>query len=131
MATKFVRSRSDRVIAGVCGGLGNYWKIDPIFIRLGLIFLGVLTAIVPMVLVYIICWIIIPLEPANEIEIPTFKKLRRSKTDRKIAGLCGGLAEYLGCDPTPVRLLTVIVAIFTGIIPLVAAYLIGWIIVPE
>lgn len=42
------------------------------------------------------------------------KKLYRSQTDRKLCGVCGGIAEYLGIDSTVVRLLWVILAIFFG-----------------
>lgn len=59
------------------------------------------------------------------------KKLYRSRTNRKIAGVCGGLAEYLDIDPTIIRLISVFILIFTGLIPLLIAYLIAWVIVPE
>lgn len=41
------------------------------------------------------------------------KKLYRSKKDRVFAGVCGGIGEYLGVDPTVIRLLAVILG-FTG-----------------
>ena len=59
------------------------------------------------------------------------KKLYRSKKDRIIAGICGGIAEYTETDPTVWRLLWVLVTIFTGVLPGIAAYLIAWIIIPE
>jgi phage shock protein C len=59
------------------------------------------------------------------------KKLYRSAVDRKIAGICGGLGEYFSVDPTLIRLAFVLVALITAIIPMIAAYLIGWIIIPE
>lgn len=58
------------------------------------------------------------------------KKLRKSATDRKISGVCGGVAEYLGLDPTWVRLGWAAITLFacgTGII----AYIIAAIIIPE
>ena len=56
------------------------------------------------------------------------KKLYKSRTDRKIAGVCGGLAEYLDIDPTIVRLAAVFFAFWgAGLI----AYLVGWIMIPE
>jgi len=42
------------------------------------------------------------------------KKLYRSKTDRRIAGVCGGLAEYLGIDSLVVRLIFLAMLIFGG-----------------
>ncbi|MGA3243635.1 MAG: PspC domain-containing protein [Bacteroidota bacterium] len=59
------------------------------------------------------------------------KRLYRSHTDKKIAGLCGGLGEYLNVDPTVVRLATVLGCIVTGIIPFIVGYIIAWVIVPE
>ena len=59
------------------------------------------------------------------------KKLYRSKDDRKIAGICGGLGEMFLIDPTLIRLLFVFVGFVTGGAPIIIAYIIGWIIIPE
>ena len=59
------------------------------------------------------------------------RRLCRSRTDSMIAGVCGGIAEYLVVDSTLVRLLYVIVTMLTGIIPGIVLYFIAWIIVPE
>ena len=58
------------------------------------------------------------------------KKLYRSKTNRMIAGLCGGLGEYFNIDPTIVRLLAVLGFFFTAS-GVFWAYIILWIVVPE
>lgn len=58
------------------------------------------------------------------------KRLYRSRKDRKIAGICGGLGEYLELDPTLVRLILVFLAFLTGILPAILAYLISWAIIP-
>lgn len=42
------------------------------------------------------------------------KKLYRSRTDKKICGVCGGLAKYLDCDSTIVRLATIFLALWAG-----------------
>lgn len=57
------------------------------------------------------------------------KKLMRSTTDRMVAGVCGGLAEYFNIDATLVRALFVIVTLFGGSGILI--YLILWIVMPE
>ena len=57
------------------------------------------------------------------------KRLYRSKKERMIAGVCGGIAEYLDTDPTIIRLLWVVGSFFWGIG--IIAYLAAWIIVPE
>ncbi|MEL7590678.1 MAG: PspC domain-containing protein [Anaerolineaceae bacterium] len=57
------------------------------------------------------------------------KKLYRSLIDRKIAGVCGGLGQYFGIDPTLVRLLFVLGLIFVG--GTLLAYVILAIVIPE
>lgn len=58
----------------------------------------------------------------------TYKKLYRS-TDRKIAGVCGGLAEYLNVDPTVVRIIYLLL-VLCGCVG-VLVYLIMWLVMPE
>jgi phage shock protein C len=62
---------------------------------------------------------------------PRPRQLMRSRSDRKIAGVCAGLAQYLGLDIALMRILTVFVTFMAGIFPGVIAYLLAWIIVPE
>jgi phage shock protein PspC (stress-responsive transcriptional regulator) len=57
------------------------------------------------------------------------KKLYRSLADRKIGGVCGGLAEYFAIDPTIIRLLFVLGLLLVG--GTFWAYIIMWIIIPE
>ncbi|MDR3446132.1 MULTISPECIES: PspC domain-containing protein [Dyella] len=57
------------------------------------------------------------------------KRLHRSLTDRKIAGVCGGVAEYLGWDSTLVRLLWVVLTLLGGSGVLI--YIVLWIVMPE
>jgi phage shock protein C len=59
------------------------------------------------------------------------KRIYRSQEDRKIGGILGGLGELFDIDPTLLRLLFVFIGLATGVIPLVVAYLIGWIIIPR
>ena len=58
---KLYRSRKERIIAGICGGLAEYFGIDPVWIRLFFI-LFFLTLGVALI-VYIILWVIVPLAP--------------------------------------------------------------------
>ena len=59
------------------------------------------------------------------------KKLHRSKKNRVIAGVCGGLAEYLDTDPVLIRVLWVLITIFSGFVLGIIAYLVCWVIIPE
>jgi phage shock protein C len=54
----------------------------------------------------------------------------RSATNNKIAGVCGGLAEYMDLDSTVVRLVWVLVTFFTGIVFGIIAYLVAWMVMP-
>jgi len=58
------------------------------------------------------------------------KKLHRSRKDQKLAGVIGGLGEYLDMDSNVLRLLTILIGFFTGIIPVLVTYLIAWAILP-
>ena len=59
-----------------------------------------------------------------------YKQLNRSTSNRMIAGVCAGLGDYLGIDPTIIRLLTVL-AFFTGFSGIVLVYLVMAIVIPE
>ncbi|MGA7292624.1 MAG: PspC domain-containing protein [Terriglobales bacterium] len=63
--------------------------------------------------------------------LPTPKKLMRSRTDRKIGGVCAGLAEYLELDVSLVRILWFFITLACGIVPGIVAYVLAWIIIPE
>jgi phage shock protein PspC (stress-responsive transcriptional regulator) len=56
------RSRSDRKIAGVCGGLAKHFGLDPTYVRIGYVLLSILSAAFPGTLVYLILWWLIPEE---------------------------------------------------------------------
>ncbi len=59
---RLYRSRQQRMLAGICGGLGEYSNMDPTIIRVLFVVLGVLS-FSAFAIVYILMWIIIPEEP--------------------------------------------------------------------
>jgi len=59
------------------------------------------------------------------------KRLYRSRKNKVFAGICGGVGEYFNIDPILIRLIWVLVVIFTGFFPGVLAYIIAIFIVPE
>jgi phage shock protein C len=215
---KLYRSGSDRVLGGVCGGLGQYFDVDPLLFRVGWVVLTLMGGVgVPA---YIAAWIFLPEDPAAiaarsqnpggsaatakapdpersrklgllagavlvclgagllfdefgwyYLRVPHFlridldlivplilvgfgiylianrggvrlkrmplraatgsgKRLQRSVEDRRIAGVCGGLADYFGVDSTWVRLGAIFLALFTHLIG-VLAYLAWMIALPE
>ena len=58
------------------------------------------------------------------------KRLYRSRTDRQLTGVLGGVSEYLGLDPSLVRIVYVIVTILTGFVPGIFLYIIMAFVVP-
>ncbi|HVS58628.1 MAG TPA: PspC domain-containing protein [Candidatus Saccharimonadales bacterium] len=59
------------------------------------------------------------------------KRLYLSDTDKKIAGVCGGLAEYMEVDSTLIRVGWIVLTIFTAVVPGILAYLLMAIIMPH
>lgn len=57
------------------------------------------------------------------------KKLRKSR-EKLIAGVCGGIAEWIGWDPTVVRVLYVLVSILSVAFPGILVYIILWFVMP-
>ena len=59
------------------------------------------------------------------------KRLYLSSNDRKISGVCGGIAESYDLDPTVVRLVAVFLCVATGIVPLAVTYIVARFIMPK
>jgi phage shock protein C len=127
---RLYRDRWDKKIAGVCGGLGQLLSLDPTIVRLLLIIICIFTGILPLLVLYIIAWMLIPLGPPTYIQFEC-KRLYRSVRDRKIGGICGGIAESLKIDATIVRIVMLFAMLLTGFFPLLIAYIIGTVIIPE
>jgi len=61
---RLYRARNERMLGGVCGGLGQFFRIDPTFVRLGLVFL---TLVWPTTLiVYLVLMLVVPEEPLGQ-----------------------------------------------------------------
>ena len=117
------RSMQDRKIAGVCGGLGDYFDIDPVFFRL--VFLLSIFAGGLGVLAYLVMWIMVP---AQEGARRGTHLLRLSATDRKVGGVCGGLGEFFELDPLLFRVAFVVLAFVGGLGVLL--YVMLWLVIP-
>ena len=126
---KLFRDRWDKKICGVCGGLAQILKIDPTILRMLAVIVCIFTGFLPCLIVYIIASLTIPLGPRSYVQL-SCKKLYRSKKNRKIAGVCGGIAEFIKIDPSLVRIIVIVLMIITGILPVFISYIIGSIIIP-
>jgi phage shock protein C len=130
---RLTRSTAEAKIAGVCAGLADYFEVDVVLVRTAwLVFSIVPGAIIGGVLAYLAAWLLMPERDAASAVTDRGRRLTLSAGDRKIAGVCGGIAEYFGVDATPIRLLWVILSILFGaVIGGVIAYLAAWLIMPR
>jgi phage shock protein C len=126
------RSRTQGKIAGVCAGIADYLDVDVVLVRAAWLALSIVPgAIIGGVLAYIAAWLVMPEATVNE-AVSVRRRLTRSETDKKIAGVCGGLAEYFDVDATAVRLGWCVVSILCGaVVGGVVAYLVAWFIIPR
>ena len=123
----FHRLSGQKKIAGVCAGLGEYFEIDPVFFRLFFLvslFFGGLGA-----LIYVLLWIMAPEKAGPEGAPGSGKDLHLSRANRKIAGVCGGLGEWLDVDPVFLRVGFVLLALFGGLG--IVVYVVLWLFVPR
>jgi phage shock protein PspC (stress-responsive transcriptional regulator) len=124
--TKFYLDRSHKKLGGVASGLAHYLGIDPVWTRLAFIG-GVFLTGGFAFLAYLVAWIAAP--ASADLGDYRVKRLRRSATDNKIAGVASGLAKYLGIDETLVRLLFVGGLFVKGVtLPI---YLLLWLLMPK
>ena len=63
---RLYRSTKDRMLGGVCGGIAERFHWDPSLVRLAIVFIGLITAVLPVFITYLIAWIIIPERPQEQ-----------------------------------------------------------------
>lgn len=122
---RLYRLPEDKKIGGVCAGLGEYFDLDPVFFRLFflvLLFFGGIGLIA-----YIVMWIMVPMKGEARAAAAA-RRLYLSQTDRKIAGVCGGLGEFLDVDPILFRVTFVVLAFFGGVG--IVLYIALWLVMP-
>lgn len=122
---KLVRDRSHKVLGGVCGGLGHYFGIDPVWPRL--IFALLTLGYGGGLLIYIILWVVLPIEALEEES--GVKKMYRNPESKVLGGVAGGIAAFFGSEVVLIRILFVIMAFFGGFG--IILYIILWISIPE
>ena len=130
---RLVRRPDEGKIGGVCAGLADYFHTDVALVRAAWVVLSIWPgAVVLGVVAYLAAWLLMPrAETADGAFAASQPRLMRSRADRRIAGICGGLAEYFDVDPTIVRVTWVILSIVAGAVVFgVVAYLIAWFIIP-
>ena len=128
---RLTRRPSEGKLGGVCAGIARYLDTDPTIVRLAWVILSVVPGfVIGGLIAYAAAWALLPVD-GTEVRTVTARRLQRSTMDRKIAGVCGGLAEYFGVDSTLLRIAAVVLAIYPGaIICGVLVYLIAWFVMP-
>jgi phage shock protein C len=124
---RLYRSANDRKLGGVCGGMAEYFGVDSSIVRFVTLLLAIFTGV--GFIAYFVAWLVMPLGPeAPAVQHAPGRRLRRSVTDRKIGGVCGGVAHYLDLDPTVVRVVWLLMVMVggTGLL----AYLVAWFVLP-
>ena len=130
---RLYRNSSAGRIAGVCAGIAEYFDADVTLVRLVWVVLSVVPGgFVGGLVAYVTAWAIMSDASVPSSETPGTRRLTRSTTDRKLAGVCGGLAEYFQVDSTLVRVIWAILTIIPGAIVLgIVAYGVAWFIMPD
>ena len=119
------RDQKRKILGGVCAGLGSYFNVDPLWIRL--LFAALLFVYGVTALIYIVMWIIVP--GSYELDEPQGKKMFRDPERKVIGGVSGGIAAYLGLDIILVRVLFILLTFAGGLG--VFLYIIFWVCLPE
>lgn len=120
------RDTKRKTIAGVCAGIANYMKIDPVWIRLAFLVLTLVYGIT--IVAYIILWFILP-ESSDLPEHKSAKKMFRDPDRKVLAGVCAGFAAYFNVEVIVVRLIFILLVFAGG--AGVIAYVVLWMILPQ
>ena len=104
-----MRSRTDRKLFGVSGGLAEYFNVDSSIVRLIFIALFIMGSI--GLWAYLIAALIMPLNPSDDVFVCE-RRLYRSRSNSKLFGVAGGIAAYLNADSTLVRLIVALSCLF-------------------
>src|ERR1700681_2106752 len=127
----FRRSARGR-IAGVCAGIAEYFDADVTVVRLVWVILSIVPGgFVGGLVAYIAAWAVMPDTSGPEVIKAGARRLTRSVIDRKLAGVCGGIAEYLAVDSTAIRVAWIVLTVVPGAVVLgLVAYVVAWFIMP-
>lgn len=126
-------STRNRIIAGICGGIAETYNIDPTLVRLLFVIISLFYG--TGIIIYITLLLIMPKEKEfeDDLEIKpqekNSRKIYRLYKGKMIAGVCNGLAEIGHIDVTLLRLIFVLVTLFSSGIAAIL-YLLLWMFVP-
>jgi len=127
-------STTNKNIAGVCGGLGETFGLDPLLIRITFLILVFVNGI--GLVLYLMLLLILPRGEQNdkeEIDVTpqdeVTRKLYRLNKGKMIAGICSGMERFFGIDVSLIRIIFVIVTLLTSGLGILI-YIVLWLILP-
>jgi phage shock protein PspC (stress-responsive transcriptional regulator) len=124
MGNRLTRSRSNRVIGGVCGGLGAHLSIDPILIRIFFVLLALGDGI--GVLLYLVLWLVIPLEGAAETSMEANLRAGTSELAEQAQKMGEEVRQAVGRDASRTGALLGLGLVALGVWFLVRTFDIPW-----
>lgn len=116
------KTKSERIIAGVCSGIANYFSIDPVMVRIIFVIMAIFNMATFFsfnlaILVYLILWVAVP---AAYLKGNVQQKLFRNPKDKVVAGICSGLAQFFNTESWIIRtifMMPVLIHIFSSHVP--------------
>lgn len=117
------RDKENAILGGVCAGLAKYLGASRLLVRI-IFVIGTLWLGAPL-LIYLLLWLLMPAEKPGEKEfLENFNQLKLDKENKIIAGVCSGVAGFVGVDPLIVRILWILGTLYVGFG--IIAYLVMW-----
>ncbi len=128
---RLVRITAEEKVAGVCAGIADYLDVDVTLVRALWLALSIVPgAIIGGLVAYGLAWMVMPAGQATRATLG--RRLVRSVGDAKVAGVCGGLADYFGVDSTLVRVAWIVLSVMPGaVVGGLLVYLAAWFVVPK
>jgi phage shock protein PspC (stress-responsive transcriptional regulator) len=122
------------LIIGICLVLFGVWKLaehtlSPWWPHLMTFISQLASYLWPIAIIVAGVFVIIAVRKGT-LSAPSGKRLYRSRTDKKIAGVCGGLATFFSCNVTPIRIIALILLLLS-FFSIIILYVILWIVIPE
>lgn len=117
------RDKENAILGGVCAGLAKHLGAPILLVRI-LFLVGTFWLGAPL-LIYLLLWLLMPVEKPGEKEfLDSFKELKLDQDNKVIAGVCSGVANFAGVDPLIVRILWILGTLYVGFG--IIAYLVMW-----
>lgn len=131
MKGKKLYKSPDKKLCGVCGGIADYFNIDPTLVRIIAVAIA-LYSVGAAAIIYFVLALAIDNPPADYYQIyqNNSKKLTKS-ADKRISGVCGGIANAMNIDPVIIRIAWGLITALTAVVPGTVLYIVAACIMPK